>query len=64
MAHPRAADDFKAIRARLEELRRERTQHAAHEMGDDPDDEEVYRFADGRRAVVFRGGRLVRPSDR
>jgi hypothetical protein len=24
MAHPRAADDFQAIRARMEELRRER----------------------------------------
>jgi len=28
MAHPRAADDFQAIRARIEELRREREKAA------------------------------------
>ena len=33
MARPRAADDFATIRARMEELRRERTQMLADQKG-------------------------------
>ena len=35
MARPRAADDFSAIRARMEELRRERVQQVRGEATDD-----------------------------
>ena len=34
MANPRAADDFPVIRARLQELRREREQIAAGQTGE------------------------------
>ena len=37
MARPRAADDFSAIRARMEELRRERAQWARDPATDETD---------------------------
>ena len=40
MARPRAADDFAAIRARIEELRRERVQ-AARGHDDEPPEKHV-----------------------
>ena len=51
MNRPRAADDFATIRARLDELRRERME--AEALAKDPRGERT-RFADGRLAEVER----------
>ena len=42
MPEPRAADDFAAIRARMEELRRERAQALRHDLAGPSDQADLY----------------------
>jgi hypothetical protein len=49
MARPRAADDFAAIRERMEELRRERVQAARGNAAEPSDDADQLR---GRRFML------------
>ena len=53
MARPRAADDFRAIRARMEELRRERDDVGS--QNDRPATRSPYR-ANGRDGMADRSG--------
>jgi|GraSoiStandDraft_26_1057304.scaffolds.fasta_scaffold152474_2 hypothetical protein len=58
MVRPRAADDFAAIRARMEELRRERSEAERNGAAEPADD--AYRFPRSRRAEPA-GKPVVRP---
>ena len=68
MTRPRAADDFAAIRARMEELRRERAQASktetqeAEERG--PDARGLFRRLEGRQRSASEDSRAVSPSRR
>ena len=66
MAQTRAADDFAIIRARMEELRRERERAAGAEKATASDPERVSRqqgwSGRDRRGAVERLGRIARPS--
>jgi hypothetical protein len=55
MQRPRAADDFAAIRARMEELRRERERAAqvAQGVDDERADERRWRLANGAWTKVL-----------
>jgi hypothetical protein len=55
---PRAADDFSAIRARLEELRRERDQIEAHQKDHSPIGPKPYHRA-ATSDTGHRDGRLI-----
>ena len=48
---PRLADDFVAIRARMEELKRER-ELATHDEGEERPDESRWRVADAMRRSI------------
>ena len=54
-ARPRAADDFSAIRARLEELRRERVQQVRGDAAEPMDgNSQMSRSKEARRNVELR----------
>ena len=68
MTRPRAADDFAAIRARMEELRRERAQASKTETQEaeerSPDARGLFRRLEGRQRSASEDSRAVPPSRR
>ena len=59
MHRPRAADDFAAIRARLEELRRERAQVSAEQMDETPSGPRLHYSRRNRETDRNDGNRLL-----